>query len=75
MKNSLLFIFDEIWLKTMYCSTGYLARFWSNFKNSLKIQILLESAQIFYTTYKHLYVSENIIKMKISLLSIFDEIL
>ena len=33
MENSLLVIFGEIWPKTMYYSTGSLARFWSNFKN------------------------------------------
>ena len=31
MENSLLFIFGEIWPKTMYYSTGTLTRFWSNF--------------------------------------------
>uniref|UniRef100_A0A1X7TGW3 Uncharacterized protein n=1 Tax=Amphimedon queenslandica TaxID=400682 RepID=A0A1X7TGW3_AMPQE len=35
MQNSLLFIFGEIWPVTLYYnSTGTLARFWSNFKNS-----------------------------------------
>ena len=34
MENSLLAIFGEIWPMTMYYSTGTLARFWSNFKNS-----------------------------------------
>ena len=34
MENSLLVIFDEIWPETMYYSTGTLARFLSNFKNS-----------------------------------------
>ena len=29
MKNSLLFIFDEIWPKTMYYSTGTFTRFYS----------------------------------------------
>ena len=38
MEKSLLFIFDEIWPKTMYYSTGTLARFWSKFKIFLKIQ-------------------------------------
>ena len=32
IENSLLVIFDEIWPKTMYYSTGTFARFWSNFK-------------------------------------------
>ena len=39
MENSLLFIFDEIWPKYLYYSTGILAQFWSNFKNSSKIQV------------------------------------
>ena len=30
----LVAIFDEIWPKTLYYSTGSLARFLSNFKNS-----------------------------------------
>ena len=34
MENSLLFIFGEIWLKSLYYSTGTLTRFWSNLKNS-----------------------------------------
>ena len=35
MENSLLAIFDKIWPMTLYYySTGTLARFWSNFKNS-----------------------------------------
>ena len=38
MENSLLFNVGEIWPETMYYSTGTLARFLSNFKNSLKIQ-------------------------------------
>ena len=33
METSLLVIFDEIWPKSLYYSTGSLARFWSNFKN------------------------------------------
>ena len=45
MENSQLFIFGEIWLETMYYSTGTFVRFWSNFKNSQKIQIRSESAQ------------------------------
>ena len=31
MENSLLVIFDETWPKSLYYSTGTLARFWSNF--------------------------------------------
>ena len=41
MENSLLTIFDEIWPKTLYYSTGSLAQFWSNFKNSEKNLILI----------------------------------
>ena len=32
MENSLVVIFDEIWPKTLYYSTGNLARFLSNLK-------------------------------------------
>ena len=39
MENSLLTIFDEIWRKTLYYSTGTLAKFLSNFKNSNLIGI------------------------------------
>ena len=34
MENSHLAIFGEIWPETMYYSTGTLAQFLSNFKNS-----------------------------------------
>ena len=34
IKNSLLAIFDKIWLMTKGYSLGSLAGFWSNFKNS-----------------------------------------
>ena len=34
MEKSLLAIYDEIWPKTLYYSTGTLAQFLSNFKNS-----------------------------------------
>ena len=34
IENSQLFIFGEIWLETMYYSTGTFVRFWSNFKKS-----------------------------------------
>ena len=37
MENFLLVNFGEIWPKTLYYSTGSLARFWSNFKNSILI--------------------------------------
>ena len=36
MENCLLAIFDEIWSKTLYYSTGCLTRFLSKFKNSQK---------------------------------------
>ena len=40
MENSLLVSFDEIWLKTLYYSTGTLARFLSKFiKNPILIGI------------------------------------
>ena len=35
MENSLLAIFDEIWPKSLYYSTGTLARLLSKFKNPL----------------------------------------
>ena len=48
MENSPLVIFDEIWPETMYYnSTWSFVKILSNFKNSLKIQFRLESAQIF----------------------------
>ena len=50
MENSLLVIFDEIWPKTLYYSTGCLARFWNNFKNSKKNSNLIRSAQNLKTT-------------------------
>ena len=34
--NSLIAIFDEIWLETVYYSTGYFVQILSNFKNSKK---------------------------------------
>ena len=41
MENSLLAIFREIWPMSLYYSTGALARFLSNFKNSKKNPILI----------------------------------
>ena len=41
MEISLLVIFAKIWPKTMYYSTGTLARFLSNFKNLQKNPILI----------------------------------
>ena len=46
MENSLLSIFDEIWSKTMYYSTGTLLQYMSTL---LQIKFLLKSAQNFYT--------------------------
>ena len=37
MENSLLVNFAKIWPKTMYYSTGTLARLWPNFGATLKI--------------------------------------
>ena len=74
IENRLLTIFDEIWPMTLYYSTGSLTRFLSKFKNFLKIQFCSESAQTFYTTSEHVYVSEKIIKVENCLLIIFDEI-
>ena len=39
MENSLPAIFDEIWLKTLYYSTGSLAQFLSRFKIHNKYNI------------------------------------
>ena len=41
MENSLLVISGEIWLMSLYYSTGYLVRFWSNFKKIVKNPILI----------------------------------
>ena len=41
MENSPLAIFDEIWPKTLYYSTGSLARFLSKFKKFIKYPILI----------------------------------
>ena len=55
MKNSLLVIFGEIWPKSLYYSTGTLARFWSNCKkskfdrNQLKLEI----------QHKHMYMYQK----------------
>ena len=52
MEKSLLVIFGEIWPKSLYYSTGTLAQFWSNFKNTDKkdnTKILWEA--LIYTHY------------------------
>ena len=41
MGNSLLVIFDKIWLETMHYSTESLARFWSKFKKFIENPILI----------------------------------
>ena len=41
MENSLLAIFDEIWPKTLYYSTGTFVQILSKFKNSKKNSILI----------------------------------
>ena len=72
MENSLLFIFDKNWLETMYYSTGTLAQFWSNFKKFVKNPILIGISSKFLHNI-HVYVSENVIKMKNSLLLKFGQ--
>ena len=74
LENSHLFIFDEIWPKSLYYSTGCLARFLSNFKNSKKSNFDWNQLKLPTQHKVHVYASENIIKMANSLLFIFDEI-
>ena len=52
MENSHLVIFDEIWPKTLYYSTGSLARFLSNFKNTLGIAKYTSSNFINFLIFK-----------------------
>ena len=60
MKNSLLVIFDEIWPKSLYYSTGSLARFWSNFKNFLKNPNLIGiSSNLKYNIRTCIYIRKN----------------
>ena len=47
MENSLLLIFGKIWPKSLYYSTGTLARFWSNFKKIVKNPILIKISSNF----------------------------
>ena len=58
MKNSLLAIFDEIWLKTLYYSTGSLARFWSNFKIHKKSNFDRNQLKLF-TQHKDMYMYQR----------------
>ena len=75
MVNSLLLIFDEIWLKTLYYSTVSLTRFWSNFKNFFKNPNLIRmSSKFLHSISTYIYASEKNIKTVNSLLLIFDEI-
>ena len=41
MENSLLAIFDEIWPKSLYYSTGTLGQYLSNYKKFIKNPILI----------------------------------
>ena len=67
MDNSLLSIFYEIWPKSLYYSTGTLGQLLSNYKKFIKNPNGIGSN---YTILGHVYVSEKIIKMKNSLLTI-----
>ena len=55
MKNSLLAIFDKFWSMTLYYSTGTLARFLSNFKNSNFDQNWLKLSK----QYKNMYMYQK----------------
>ena len=71
MENCLLVIFDKIPCTMVQ---GVLSNFEATLKIHKKSNFDLESAQIFYATQEHVYASEKIIKMEISLLAIFDKI-
>ena len=76
MENCLLAIFDEIWPKSLYYSTGSLARFLSNFKNLLKSNFdskLLKLSIYHKNMYMYMCI-RKIIKVANSLLAIFDKI-
>ena len=74
MENSLLVIFNKIWLKILYYSTGPLTRFLSNFKNSQKNPILIRISSNFLRNISTCICIRNVIKMENSLLVIFDKI-
>ena len=59
MENSLLAIFGEIWPKTMYYSTGTLARFLSNFKNFIKNPIFDWNQLKLSTQHKNMYMYQK----------------
>ena len=59
MENSPLFIFGEIWPETMYYSTGTLARFLSNFKNSQKKSNFDRNQLKLSTQHKYMYMYQK----------------
>ena len=74
MENSLLANFDEIWSKSLYYSTGSLARFLSNFKKFVKNPNLIEICSNFLHNIRTCICIKKIIEMENSLLANFDEI-
>ena len=58
MKNSLLVIFGEIWPRTMYYSTGTLARFLSKLKNHKK-SIFDRNQLKLKTQHKDMYMNQK----------------
>ena len=74
MENSLLFIFGEIWPKSLYYSTGTLARFLSNFKKIVKNPTLIRIRSNILQNIRTCICIRKIIKMENSLLFIFGEI-
>ena len=58
MENSLLVIFDEIWSKTLYYSTGTLARFGATLKIHKKSIFDWNQLKLF-TQYKNMYVYQK----------------
>ena len=58
MENSLLVIFDEIWPKTMYYSTGTLARFLSNLKIRKKFKFDRNHLKL-STLHKYMYMYQK----------------
>ena len=58
MVNSLLLIFDEIWLKTLYYSTGSLTQFWSKFKIFKKSKFDCNELKV-STQHKYMYMHQK----------------
>ena len=58
MENSLLFIFGEIWPKSLYYSTGTFVRFWSNFKNHKKSKLDQNQLKL-STQHKYMYMYQE----------------